>query len=63
VLSAVRDELDLRIASAEKSLDTSGMTTEERGDLQQSYKEAADADKAYAEKMKELGQCLNENGI
>jgi len=57
------DELDLRIASAEKSLDTSGMTTEERGDLQQSYKEAADADKAYAEKMKELGQCLNENGI
>ena len=57
------DELDLRIADAEKTINSSGMTVEERADLQQAYKEAADADKIYSDKMKELGQCLGENGV
>ena len=57
------DELDLRIADAEKTINSSGMTVEERADLQQAYKEAAEADKIYSDKMKELGQCLGENGV
>jgi hypothetical protein len=57
------DELDLRIADAERTINASGMTVEERADIQQAYKEAADADKVYSDKMKELGQCLGENGV
>ena len=57
------DELDLRIAQAEKSLSSSAMLPEAKLELQQAYKEADEADKFYSEKMKELGQCLDENGI
>lgn len=57
------DQLDMQIAQAEKTINSSGMTVEERSELRDAYEEASDADKIYSDKLKELGQCLSENGV
>lgn len=57
------DELDFQIANAEKSLDVSHMTDEERQELQDIYAKAKAADDTYAEKLKELANCFNIEGV
>lgn len=57
------DELDLRIADAEKTINTDAMTSEEKAELQEIYKQADEADKIYSDKMQDLAQCFKSEGV
>ena len=57
------DELDLRIAQAEKSIDMSKMSSDEQTIINQAYKEAAETDNILSDKIQELQQCLTIEGL
>lgn len=57
------DALDVKIAEAEKQLNSLKIPLEERPEIQEAYKASDDAEKIYLDKMKELQECMNINGV